>query len=87
MVGKIPSLSGLATNSALNAVDNEIPDVRNLVEKTDYDTKFTEIEKKKKKKIMIMIMINILPPQILISLQKNVYCKISLSKFNNKNRL
>ena len=50
MVGKIPSLSGLATNSALNAVDNEIPDVRNLVEKTDYDTKFTEIEKKKKKK-------------------------------------
>ena len=87
MVGKIPSLSGLATNSALNAVDNEIPDVRNLVEKTDYDTKFTEIEKKKKKKIMIMIMINILPPQILISLQKNVYCKISTSKFNNKNRL
>ena len=50
MVGKIPSLSGLATNSALNAVDNEIPDVRNLVEKTDYDTKFTEIEKTKKKK-------------------------------------
>ena len=46
MVGKIPSLSGLATNSALNGVDNEIPDVRNLVEKTDYDTKFTEIEKK-----------------------------------------
>ena len=85
MVGKIPSLSGLATNSALNAVDNEIPDVRNLVEKTDYDTKFTEIEKKKK--IMIMIMINILPLQILISLQKNVYCKISTSKFNNKNRL
>ena len=50
MVGKIQSLSGLATNSALNAVDNEIPDVRNLVEKADYDTKFTEIEKKKKKK-------------------------------------
>ena len=30
---KIPSISGLATNSALNAVQNKIPDVSNLVKK------------------------------------------------------
>ena len=30
---KIPSISGLATNSALTAVQNEIPNVNNLVKK------------------------------------------------------
>ena len=35
--GKIPRISGLATNAALTAVENEIPDVSNLVKKTDYD--------------------------------------------------
>ena len=44
-MGKIPSLSGLATNSALTAVEDEIPDVSNLVEKRDYVTKITELEK------------------------------------------
>ena len=38
---KIPSISGLATNSALNAVENKIPDVRRLVKKTDFNTKVT----------------------------------------------
>ena len=31
--GKIPSISGLATNSALNAVENKMPDVSSLVKK------------------------------------------------------
>ena len=31
--GKIPSITGLATNSALNAVDNKIPDGGSLVKK------------------------------------------------------
>ena len=44
--GKIPSISGLATNSALTAVENKIPDVRSLVKKTDYNTKISEIENK-----------------------------------------
>ena len=35
--GKIPRISGLATNAALTAFENEIPDVSNLVKKTDYD--------------------------------------------------
>ena len=35
--GKIPSISGLATNSVLTAVENKIPDVSSLVKKTDYD--------------------------------------------------
>ena len=44
--GKIPSISGLAKNTALIAVENKIPDVSILVKKTNYDTKITEIEKK-----------------------------------------
>ena len=35
MEGKIPSISGLATNSALTAVENKIPDVSSLIKKTD----------------------------------------------------
>ena len=31
--GKIPSISGLATNSALTAVENKIPHVSGLVKK------------------------------------------------------
>ena len=44
--GKIPSISGLATNSALTAVENKIPDVSGLVEKADFNTKGTEIKVK-----------------------------------------
>ena len=42
--GEIPSINGLATNSALTVVENKIPDVSTLVKKTDYDTKVSEIE-------------------------------------------
>ena len=44
---KIPSITGLATTSALTAGENKIPDVSSLVKKTDYDTKISDIEKKK----------------------------------------
>ena len=44
--GKIPSITDLATNSELTAVENKIPDVSSLVKKTDYDTKVSEIENK-----------------------------------------
>ena len=44
--GKIPSITGLGTSSALTAVENKIPDVSSLVKKTDYDTKISDIEKK-----------------------------------------
>ena len=30
--GKIPSISGLATNAALTAVENKIPNINNLVQ-------------------------------------------------------
>ena len=43
---KIPSISGLATNSALNAVQNKILDVSNLVKKKTYDAKILDIESK-----------------------------------------
>ena len=39
-------ISNLATKTALNTVENKIPDVSNLVKKTYYDTKVTEIENK-----------------------------------------
>ena len=61
--GKIPSITGLATNSALTAVENKIPDVISLVKKTDYDTKISEI---KKKGLVIIIMTNTLLLQNLI---------------------
>ena len=38
--GKIPSITGLATNSELTAVENS------LVKTTDYNTKISEIENK-----------------------------------------
>ena len=44
--GKIPSINGLATSSALTAVENKIPDVSSLVKKTDFNTKVTEVEGK-----------------------------------------
>ena len=39
-------MTGLATNLVLTAVVNKIPDVNNLVKKTDYNTKISDIEKK-----------------------------------------
>ena len=42
--GKIPSISGLATNLALTAVENKIPNISNLVSKTEYATKISEIK-------------------------------------------
>ena len=44
--GNIPSISGLATNSALTAVKIKIPDVSSLVKKTNYNKKISEIENK-----------------------------------------
>ena len=44
--GKIPGISGLATNSELTTVENKIPDISSLVKKTDYNTKISEIENK-----------------------------------------
>ena len=42
----MPSITNLATNAALTAVENKIPNVSNLVKKTDYDTKVNKIENK-----------------------------------------
>ena len=50
----MPSITGLATDSALTAVENKLPSVCSLVTKTDYNTNTFDIEKK----ILIMIMIN-----------------------------
>ena len=44
--GKIPSITGLDTNSELTAGENKIPDVSSLVKKTDCNTNISDIEKK-----------------------------------------
>ena len=33
--GKIPSISGLATNAALTAVENKMPNISNLIKKNN----------------------------------------------------
>ena len=38
-------LTNLTTTTALTAVENEIPNVSNLVKKTDYNTKINKSEK------------------------------------------
>ena len=42
---KTPNITNLAT-AALTAIENKIPNVRNLVKKTDYNTSISEIENK-----------------------------------------
>ena len=44
--GEIPNITNLAATSVLTAVENEMPNVSNLVKKTDYDRKINEIGKK-----------------------------------------
>ena len=44
--GKIPDISNLATKTALNTVENKIPDTSGLVKNSDFNTKVTEIEGK-----------------------------------------
>ena len=46
VVGKIPSITGLATSSALTAVENKTPDISDLVKKTDFNSKISEVEHK-----------------------------------------
>ena len=42
----MPSITGLATTVALIAVENKIPEVSNLVKKTNYGAKISDIETK-----------------------------------------
>ena len=43
---KMPSISGLATNTALTAVENKTPNVINLLKRINYDAKISEIDSK-----------------------------------------
>ena len=46
MEGKIASITGLATSSALTTVESKTPNFSSLVKKADFNTKVTEIEGK-----------------------------------------
>ena len=41
---KIPNINNLATKTLVSNVKNKIPNISNLVEKSDYNTKITNIE-------------------------------------------
>ena len=43
---EILNITNLAPASALTAVENKIPDVSDLVQKSDYNTKINEVKKK-----------------------------------------
>ena len=43
---KIPDVNNLGTKTASTSVENKIPDVNSLVKKTNYNTKFVEIDTK-----------------------------------------
>ena len=45
--GEIPNITYLATTAALTTVENKIPNISNLVKKTDNNSKINEIKKKK----------------------------------------
>ena len=83
MEGTIPSISGLATNAALTAVENKMPNISNLVI-TDYNTKISELEKKltdhNHGKYITTSEFNTLAADVILQ------CKISTSTFNNKDR-
>ena len=61
--GKIPSISGLATNAALTTVKNRIPNISSLVKKKQI---IAQKFQKLKRNFLIMIMVNIFQLQILI---------------------
>ena len=63
---KIPSITGLATNSELTAVENKIPDVNGLIKKLIMTHKLVKL----KRKLLIMIMTNTLLLQNLILWQQ-----------------
>ena len=68
----IPSISGLATNSALTAVENKMLDVSSsLVKKTGYNTKVLKL----KRKLLIITLTNTLLLQSLISLKQMLMIK------------
>ena len=54
--GKIPSISGLATNAALTAVECKIPNINSLLKKQIMTQKLLKL----KRNLLIVIMINIL---------------------------
>ena len=66
---KILNTTKLATTIVFTAVENKIPNVSNLVKKTDNKTKINEIENKR---LLIMITINVLLLKNLINLQQKI---------------
>ena len=60
---KVLSITNLATTTGVTTVENKMLNVNNLVKKTDYNTKISEIENK----LLIMFMINLLLLRNLLS--------------------
>ena len=80
---KISSITGLATNPALTAVENEIINVSGLVKKADYNTKISETENKVSDHDHDKY---IATPEFNILAARVFNCKISTNRFSNKDR-
>ena len=63
--GKILSINGLAINAALTAVENEIPDITNLIKKKQI--KMQKYQKLKMNILLQLITINLLKILLLIA--------------------
>ena len=67
---KIPSMSGLVTNTVLTEVENEIPNISGLVQKKKRKKIITQKLLKLKRNLLIIMTINILLLENLVSLQQ-----------------
>ena len=63
--GKILSINGFAINAALTAVENEIPDITNLIKKKQI--KMQKYQKLKMNILLLLITINLLKILLLIA--------------------
>ena len=78
----MPSIGGLATISALNALENKIPNIRSLLKKKKKKKKYYNKNINKKKKLAE----HDHDKYITTAESNNLAAKISTSKFSSKDR-
>ena len=62
--GEIPGITNLATTAAFTTVENKIPNFSDLVKKTDYDAKISEMQKN------ILVLLIIISSRVIHSMQR-----------------
>ena len=62
--GEIPGITNLATTAAFTTVENKIPNFSDLVKKSDYDAKISEMQKN------ILVLLIIISSRVIHSMQR-----------------